>query len=221
MIGTIFLWMYWPSFNTALIGQPGSFQTAVVNTLLSLTGSCIATFLISYIFRGERKFCMVDIQNATLAGGVAIGSACDLPVTPGGALAVGMFAGFISVVGYTRIQSRLESAFGIYDTCGIFNLHGMPGLIGGLTAAISSAALSKESFLTSIDPSLSEKIASRSSSTQALFQLAFLASTVAIAILSGYLSGALLKNVAPNETFFDDSAVWEVIDILSIYDILL
>ena len=35
----------------------------------------------------------VHIQNATLAGGVAIGSAANMMVGPGGALAVGITAG--------------------------------------------------------------------------------------------------------------------------------
>lgn len=47
---------------------------------------------------------MVDIQNATLAGGVAIGSACDLGVSPAAALGVGFLAGIVSVVGYTSLQ---------------------------------------------------------------------------------------------------------------------
>ena len=39
----------------------------------------------------------VHIQNATLAGGVAIGSAANMMVGPGGALAVGITAGEIQI----------------------------------------------------------------------------------------------------------------------------
>ena len=43
------------------------------------------------------------IQNATLAGGVAIGACADLVVQPYGCLIVGSFAGIVSTVGYSYI----------------------------------------------------------------------------------------------------------------------
>jgi ammonium transporter Rh len=46
----------------------------------------------------------VHIQNATLAGGVAIGTACDMMIYPYGALIVGVVGGSLSVAGYRYIQ---------------------------------------------------------------------------------------------------------------------
>ena len=132
MIGTLFLWMFWPSFNAALTATTDSFERAVINTILSLTASCASAFLFSYILRNERRFMMVDIQNATLAGGVALGASADLPIGPGIALLVGALTGIISVFGFSKLQSLLEQSLGIYDTCGIANLHGIPGVLGGL-----------------------------------------------------------------------------------------
>merc|ERR1712072_1113853 len=88
MIGTLFLWVFWPSFT----GSPASSysqERVVVNTLLALVGSALTGFCFSAWLRGENKFDMVDIQNATLAGGVAIGTSCDMYITPAGALTVG------------------------------------------------------------------------------------------------------------------------------------
>lgn len=43
----------------------------------------------------------MHIQNATLAGGVAIGGCAYLLVYPYGAILLGMLAGCLSVYGYT------------------------------------------------------------------------------------------------------------------------
>ena len=51
----------------------------------------------------KKKFVMEHIQNATLAGGVAIGACADLMVQPWAALLVGTIAGTISVYGFDEI----------------------------------------------------------------------------------------------------------------------
>ena len=68
-----------------------------------MTGSCISAFMASMLLRPEKKFNMVDIQNATLAGGVGIGTSVDILLNPAGAIAIGFLAGLLSVVGYVYI----------------------------------------------------------------------------------------------------------------------
>jgi len=76
MIGTIFLWCFWPSFNGGL--TTGNTQMRViVNTTLALSGSCVTAFAFSALFN-HGKFEMEDVLNATLAGGVVVGSTCDM-----------------------------------------------------------------------------------------------------------------------------------------------
>jgi len=59
-LGTIFLWMFWPSFNGAL--APGAqMYRAVMNTVLSLCGSCLMVFVFSQLIRG--KFKMVTCSS--------------------------------------------------------------------------------------------------------------------------------------------------------------
>jgi len=53
------------------------------------------------------------VQNATLAGGVAVGSMANLAVAPGGALGLGMLAGVWSVFGYVYITPLLEKNVGL------------------------------------------------------------------------------------------------------------
>lgn len=46
----------------------------------------------------------VHIQNATLAGGVAMGTAAEFMITPYGSLIVGFCSGIISTFGYLFVQ---------------------------------------------------------------------------------------------------------------------
>lgn len=47
---------------------------------------------------------MVHVQNSTLAGGVAVGSVCNLLIGPHGAVLIGIVAGTISVLGYRYLS---------------------------------------------------------------------------------------------------------------------
>ena len=54
----------------------------------------------------NKKFVMEHIQNATLAGGVAIGAVADLLVGPWAALTIGSMAGMICVFGFNCITVK-------------------------------------------------------------------------------------------------------------------
>eukprot|EP01023_Acetabularia_acetabulum_P015776 TRINITY_DN1771_c0_g2_i5.p1 TRINITY_DN1771_c0_g2~~TRINITY_DN1771_c0_g2_i5.p1 ORF type:complete len:449 (-),score=104.13 TRINITY_DN1771_c0_g2_i5:1938-3284(-) len=210
MIGTIFLWIFWPSFNGA-VAAPGTERFyATTNTVLSLSGACIATFMMSAATVG--KLDMVHIQNATLAGGVAMGSAANLYLTPAGSLLIGSAAGILSVVGYVYLSPVLESSIGLKDTCGVHNLHGMPGILGGLVATLASVlAYSKNEQLLLAD----------SVGTNTWWhELLSLAITLILAICGGSICGFLTqffdmtvdKSVNKVEAAYEDAAVWEDIE---------
>jgi ammonium transporter Rh len=44
----------------------------------------------------------------------------------------------MSTCGYVKLSPKLESCIGLRDTCGVHNLHGLPGILGGLSAALAS-----------------------------------------------------------------------------------
>lgn len=140
MIGTLFLWMFWPSFNAGYFSASEFHRSLIIgNTIVSLTGSCLAAFATTSLMR--KKFNMEDIINATLAGGVAIGAPSGVVANLGVSLAIGIFAGFMSVFAYAKIMHKVEHGFlGIHDTCGVHNLHGIPGLMGGLISAMVIAS---------------------------------------------------------------------------------
>jgi ammonium transporter Rh len=106
MIGTFFLWMYWPSFNAGFFPTvPYERSIIVLNTVLSLVGSCIAVFICSGILRG--KFNMEDILNASLAGGVIIGAPSAIFFNPASSLTVGLLGGGISTFGFYYLSAKL------------------------------------------------------------------------------------------------------------------
>jgi ammonium transporter Rh len=79
---------------------------------------------------------MESILNSTLAGGVVIGASCSIIYRPGVAIMIGFTTGIISTLGFHNLTPILLKLIGLYDTCGIHNLHGIPGLLGGIWSAI-------------------------------------------------------------------------------------
>ena len=129
---TMMLWIFWPSFTSALVA-PTQIVLTVINTVFALCAATLATFLFSKMIRGKIE--IEDIANAALAGGVAIGSTCNV-ATPGMSLLIGLCAGALSTVGYAIIAPKVEKLIRGTDTCGVHNLHGMPGVLGGLSAIV-------------------------------------------------------------------------------------
>ena len=117
MVGSLFLWLYWPSFNSALLSGTAK-QRAVINTVLSLTGSTLAVFIASPIFN-EGKISMSDVINAILAGGVSMGTSADLVSSPFGAIIIGIVGGLISNFGFRMFTPYLSKSKILVDVCGV------------------------------------------------------------------------------------------------------
>ncbi|XP_045898330.1 ammonium transporter Rh type A-like, partial [Micropterus dolomieu] len=195
MIGTVFLWMFWPSFNSA-IADPGFTQlTAVINTYFSLAACVLSAYAISSLVEHKGKLDMVHVQNATLAGGVAVGTCADMNIGPFGAMLIGLVAGIISTLGFKYLSSILASNLSIQDTCGVHNLHGMPGILGGLAGIVAVALGKKEGG-------------------DAAMQAAALGSSLGFAFVGGAVTGLIMKltiwGQPPDQNCFDDSIYWEV-----------
>lgn len=97
MIGTLFLWMYWPS-ACGILSVGLAQQRAIINTTMAISASALAAIAVSRIAFG--KIHMAAMLNASVAGGVMIGAACDIIVSPGLSMLVGAIAGAISAIGY-------------------------------------------------------------------------------------------------------------------------
>ncbi len=134
MIGTLFLYSYWPSFNAAL-GSGTYMHRASINTYLSMACSVTASIVVSKLVHGG-KLNMEIVLNASVSGGVAIGSAADIVVSPVGSMIAGFITGSISAFGFAYLSSFVKKHLVLHDTCGVLNLHGIPGVIGALISAI-------------------------------------------------------------------------------------
>ena len=155
---------------------------------------------------------MEDILNASLAGGVAVGSSSDLVIGPWGALFVGCIAGIVSSIGYNVIQKNLED-LNILDTCGVNNLHGMPGLIGGIGGVISTLTASNSVYGDSIGSIFPARAGpdGRSAEKQALYQFLGIVISLAISIVGGIITGFFVKMLEKEDSKeFDDSEYWHV-----------
>jgi ammonium transporter Rh len=137
LAGTILLWVLWPSFQSAVAGSEQRQFLAITNTFLSLCSSTLAFAAISRFLNGN-KFDVVHMQNASLAGGVAMGVAGDMDMGLHGAMLAGFASGLISCVGYSKISPFLTK-LNIHDTCGVNNLHGMPGIMSAIVGIIVTA----------------------------------------------------------------------------------
>jgi len=178
VLGSMVLWVFWPSFCAALVPVEAIPYT-VVNVFIALCGSTLATYFVSVKLRG--KVLIADIANAALAGGVAIGATCDFASHPQ-AMIIGLLAGTISTFGFAILQDKQQKFHKIVDTCGVSNLHGLPGIFGGLAAIF---------VIDGID---------------AVSQLKGIAVTLVIAIVSGYLGGKLIALFGRTNEAYNDRA---------------
>lgn len=177
MIGSMVLWLFWPSFCCAVV-PPGQLAATAVNTVIALCGATMSTYVFSSIL-GKGKVAIADMANAALAGGVAIGATCNvMPISF--AFAIGLFSGALCVFGYAFVQPRLQRRLGIVDTCGVHNLHGMPGLFGGLAAIVVLPGV-------------------------AAAQLTGIAVTLVLALLGGLVSGFVIRATGAKQSAYEDA----------------
>ena len=183
-LGSMVLWVFWPSFCAALV-PAAAIPMTVVNVFIALCGSTIATYFASVLIRG--KVNAGDITNAALAGGVAIGATCDY-ATHTQAMIIGILAGAISTIGFALLQKRQEKFLKMVDTCGVSNLHGIPGIFGGLAAIF---------VVNGIDAGA---------------QLKGILFTVVIATVSGLFSGKVISLLGKPKEIYTDATEFENVD---------
>nr|XP_029135390.1 ammonium transporter Rh type A-like isoform X1 [Labrus bergylta] len=134
MLGTVFLWMFWPSFNSVLVGDaPSGRKLGVVcSTYLALAVSAVTAAAVSVLSSPKGKLNLNHMQSCILAGGVAIGVSMSVVHQPWEAMSIGFIAAIVSTIGYRYLKIHMLLAFQCHDTCAMLSTHGLPGLLGWL-----------------------------------------------------------------------------------------
>jgi len=124
-LGSWILIIGWFGFNVMSAQTLGSLSGLVaVNTLMAMVGGTVAALLVG---RNDPGF----LHNGPLAGLVAVCAGSDL-MHPVGALVTGAIAGALFVWAFTATQVKWK----IDDVLGVWPLHGLCGVWGGIACGI-------------------------------------------------------------------------------------
>uniref|UniRef100_A0A8C2JFG9 Rh blood group, D antigen n=1 Tax=Cyprinus carpio TaxID=7962 RepID=A0A8C2JFG9_CYPCA len=194
MFGTLFLWMFWPSFNSALVRdhkwERGLKLTVIYGTYLSLAVSVVMAMSVSMLTSAKGKMNMVHLQSSTLSGGVAIGVAMTAVHTPWIAMTIGFCASLLSALGFRYMKNHMLFAFECHDTCSVLNVHAVPGIPGWFALLYVYAV------------------------QFAVYHICVLLITACLSLVMGTATGLFLKwsiwRPQQDRKCFDDQAFWEV-----------
>uniref|UniRef100_A0AAQ6IMC0 Ammonium transporter AmtB-like domain-containing protein n=1 Tax=Anabas testudineus TaxID=64144 RepID=A0AAQ6IMC0_ANATE len=210
--------LYRPNLDQSSRLQGSLYHSDVFTMIggLDLKKRCTQRYLLLIKYRSV-PVPQVHIQNATLAGGVAVGTAAEFMLMPYGSLIVGFCCGVISTLGYVYVTPFLEKHLKIHDTCGVHNLHGMPAIVGGIVGAVTAAcatesAYGTEGLISTFD--FTGDFKNMTPAKQGGHQAAGLCVALCFGIGGGILVGAILRlpiwGDPADDNCFNDEVYWEV-----------
>jgi len=130
MVGASLLWVGWFGFNAGSALEANGFAAlAFVNTFAATAAAVLAWALGEALLKGKAS--MLGAASGAVAGLVAITPACG-NVGIGGALIIGLLAGFICLWGVTGRKKIL----GADDSLDVFGVHGVGGILGALLTGV-------------------------------------------------------------------------------------
>jgi len=211
ILGTIFIWIYFPAFNAGFFGN-ANFR-GIVNTYIAMTASVFMTFLFTPLIK-DGKLTIQNVLNATLAGGIIVGSTADIIVQPWVGFFLGCLAGVVSVLGFEYIVPFVNNKLKIQDSNGVLALHGVNGILAGIISAVIAGTATGARYPDDFSSNFPAIAAGRTPGVQGGYQLATLAVVIAISIVTGVLTGLLLNLsiFAKVTTPFDDEELWALGD---------
>jgi ammonium transporter, Amt family len=130
MVGAALLWVGWFGFNAGSALEANGFAAlAFINTLLATAAAVLSWITGEWLGKGKPS--MLGAASGAVAGLVAITPAAG-NVGPGGALIIGILAGFVCLWGV----SGLKKLLGADDALDVFGVHGVGGILGALLTGV-------------------------------------------------------------------------------------
>ncbi len=134
-LGVFILWFGWFGFNpgsqlaAAGTGNASAIAHIFITTNLAAAGGAVTSMLVSW---GRYKRPSLSLTlNGALSGLVGITAGCDI-VTPGGALIIGIIAGFVLVFSVEFFDKKLR----VDDPVGAISVHGVNGAVGTILVGL-------------------------------------------------------------------------------------
>jgi Amt family ammonium transporter len=130
MVGASLLWVGWFGFNAGSALEANGFAAlAFINTLVATAAAVLAWCVGEALMRGKAS--MLGAASGAVAGLVAVTPAAG-NVGIGGALVVGLLAGFACLWGVNGLKKML----GADDSLDVFGVHGVGGILGALLTGV-------------------------------------------------------------------------------------
>ena len=133
MVGASLLWVGWFGFNAGSALEANGFAAlAFMNTFAATAAAVLAWCVGEALVKGKAS--MLGAASGAVAGLVAITPACG-NVGLGGALIIGLVAGFACLWGVSGLKKML----GADDSLDVFGVHGVGGIVGALLTGVFNA----------------------------------------------------------------------------------
>ena len=142
MVGAALLWVGWFGFNAGSALEANGFAAlAFINTFGATAAAVLSWSVGEALHKGKAS--MLGAASGAVAGLVAITPAAG-NVGIGGALIIGLIAGFACLWGVTGLKKML----GADDSLDVFGVHGVGGILGALlTGVFNSPSLGGPGFV--------------------------------------------------------------------------
>lgn len=132
-LGAAILYIGWFGFNAGSATQADEIASlAFINTVAATAAAVLAWTIAEWVLRGKPS--CLGAASGVIAGLVGITPAAGF-VGVGGAMLIGLICGFAGVWGVSSLKKMLK----IDDTCDVFGVHGVCGIVGCLLTGIFTA----------------------------------------------------------------------------------